>query len=91
MFLQVALEGKMAIDKMITAVTDSREIRESTIEGVVTDSLETILERVRAKHGAEYAWHSKHIAEITYVSDLKEWLTEALDGYLRVRYSVTKL
>lgn len=81
----------MAIDQMTTAVTDSREIRESTIKGVVTDSLETILDRVRAKHGAEYAWHGKHIAEITYVSDLKEWMPEALDGWLRVRYSVTEL
>jgi len=81
----------MAIDKMTTALTDPRQVRECTIEGSVTDSLETILERVRAKNGPEYAWHSKYIDSIVYVSDLKEWMPNAVDGYLRVRYTVTKL
>ena len=81
----------MAINQMTTADTDPRQIRECTIEGEVTDSLETILERVRAKYGDEYAWYGKEVSQVVYVSNLKEWMTEALDGFLRVRYTVTKL
>ena len=91
MFLQVALEGKMAIDKMTTAHTDPRQIRECTIEGEVTDGLSDMTARVVAKYGAQLAHNGLQVGKVVHAVNLKDWMTEALNGFLRVRYTVTKL
>ena len=81
----------MATNQMITADTDPRAIWLCSIEGEVTDRPEDIAERVQAKYGRQWAAEGKKVDKVVHAVNLKEWYPEALDGWLRVRYSVTKL
>ena len=81
----------MAIDKMTTAHTDPRQVRECTIEGEVTDEVGDMTARVVAKFGPELAHAGLQVGQVIHCMNLKDWMTEALNGFLRVRYTVTKL
>ena len=81
----------MAINQMTTADTDPRAIWCASIEGEVTDRPEDIAERVQAKFGRQLAAEGKKVDKVVHVVNLKEWYAPALDGFLRVRYTLTKL
>lgn len=81
----------MAINQTTTAHTDPRQVFTCSIEGEVTDRPEDIVERVQAKYGRQLAAEGKKVAQVVHAVNLKEWMPEALDGWLRVRYSVTEL
>ena len=75
----------------ITEEEDRRAIWCTSIQGEVTDRPEDMAERVQAKYAPQLAAEGKKVDKVVHAMNLKEWYADALDGWIRVRYSVTEL